>query len=58
MIVELENVTSLKSMYAVLPLVVGATAVRVAPPALYPVPLTSLFVLYAVVDAPSVALLV
>ena len=55
---ELEKVTSLKSTNATVPLVVGATTVRVAPPALYPVPDISLEVVYAVVDAPKVAELV
>ena len=44
MIEELENVKSAKSQKAVVPLVVGVTLVSVPPPALYPVPLTSLLV--------------
>lgn len=51
--------TSEKSQIAVVPLVVGVTLVSVAPAAVYALPevlLISFVALYAVVDAPSVAL--
>ena len=50
-IVAVENVKSLKSKNAVVPEDVGATAVSAAPAAVYPVPETSLEVVYAVVLA-------
>jgi len=53
--VALENVSSAKSTNAVVPEVVGSTAVSTPPPAVYPVPLVSLVVAYAVVSALSVA---
>ena len=55
---ELLKVRSAKSVKAVVLDVVGSTRVRVPPPALYPVPLTSLLVVYAVVAAVKLALLV
>jgi hypothetical protein len=54
-IVAEDHVVSEKSRRAVVPEVVGATTVSVLPPAVYPVPLTSLVVAYAVVAALSVA---
>jgi len=57
-IVELVKETSSKSMKAVVPLVFTLTFERVAPPALYPAPLTSEEVEYAVVLASRVALFV
>ena len=58
MIVALEKVRSLKSHNAVVPDVVGVTLVNAAPAAVYPVPDTSLDVVYAVVPAPKEAELV
>lgn len=56
MIDEDVHVTSEKSRYALVPDVVGfVLIVKVAPPALYPVPVTSFVVLYAVVAALNVA---
>ena len=56
--VAVENVRLLKSVKAVVPELVGATAVNAAPFAVYPVPDTSLEVVYAVVAAPRDAELV
>ena len=56
--VALENVRSAKSVKAVVPDVVGVTLVSVPPPDEYPVPLASLVVVNAVVEAPKVAELV
>tara|TARA_R100001129_G_scaffold183936_1_gene167526 strand:- start:664 stop:981 length:318 start_codon:yes stop_codon:yes gene_type:complete len=53
-----ENVRSLKSVKAVVPELVGVTLVKNAPFAVYPVPLTSLEDVYAVVAASKDALLV
>lgn len=53
-----ENVRSLKSVKAVVLDVVGFTLVKNDPFAVYPVPLTSLEEVYAVVDASKDALLV
>tara|TARA_R110002020_G_scaffold241191_7_gene454357 strand:- start:913 stop:1275 length:363 start_codon:yes stop_codon:yes gene_type:complete len=53
-----ENVKSEKSPIAVVLLVVGVTLVNVPPFAVYPVPLTSLLVVYAVVVASREAELV
>jgi hypothetical protein len=50
-IVAVEKVSSWKSVNAVVPDEVGSTFVNAPPPALYPVPLTSFEVVYAVVDA-------
>ena len=52
------NVRSEKSQNAVVPDVVGVTLVNAAPVAVYPVPDTSLDVVYAVVLAPKEAELV
>ena len=52
------NVVSLKSKNAVVPELVGVTGVSVLPFAEYPVPLTSLEVVYAVVAASKLAELV
>ncbi|NBW14163.1 MAG: hypothetical protein EBR82_39810, partial [Caulobacteraceae bacterium] len=49
------QVVSAKSVKAVVPEEVGVTLVRVLPPAVYPVPTTSLEVVYAVVAASRVA---
>ena len=57
-IVLLEKVRSLKSQNAVVLDVVGVTLVSAAPAAVYPVPDTSLDVVYAVVPAPKDAELV
>lgn len=57
-IVAEENVRSLKSVKAVVPELVGLTLVKNDPFAVYPVPLTSLDDVYAVVDALKDALLV
>ena len=56
--VLLEKVRSLKSHNAVVLDVVGVTLVSAAPAAVYPVPDTSLDVVYAVVPAPKDAELV
>tara|TARA_R110000824_G_scaffold159787_1_gene334258 strand:- start:8593 stop:8874 length:282 start_codon:yes stop_codon:yes gene_type:complete len=53
-----EKVTSEKSVSAVVPLLVGVTLVNAAPLAVYPVPLTSFEVVYAVVEAANDAELV
>ena len=52
------KVRSLKSVSAVVPDVLGSTLVSDAPLAVYPVPDTSLEVVYAVVPAPKLAELV
>ena len=52
------KVKSLKSVSAVVPDVLGSTLVSDAPLAVYPVPDTSLEVVYAVVPAPKLAELV
>ncbi len=57
MLLEL-NVRSEKSVKAVVPEVLGSTRVSAAPFAVYPVPDTSLDVVYAVVPAPKLAELV
>jgi diacylglycerol kinase len=58
-IVAADQVVSAKSKNAVVPEVVGLVEITsVLPPAVYPVPVTSFVVLYAVVAAPSVAELV
>tara|TARA_E500000318_G_scaffold108633_1_gene119877 strand:+ start:187 stop:519 length:333 start_codon:yes stop_codon:yes gene_type:complete len=49
--VAVEKVSSWKSVNAVVPDEVGSTFVNAPPPALYPVPLTSFEVVYAVVAA-------
>jgi hypothetical protein len=56
-IVAVDHVTSAKSKKAVVPDDAGfAEMVSVSPPAVYPVPVTSLVALYDAVVAPSVAL--
>jgi|TARA_R110000822_G_scaffold26020_2_gene78728 hypothetical protein len=58
-IVELAQVALLKLKYAVVPEVVGAVEiVSATPPAVYPVPDTSLLVVYTVVVASRLALFV
>ena len=54
--VLLDHVVSAKSVRAVVEDVVGVTLVNVFPAAVYPVPETSLLVVYAVVHAPKLAL--
>ena len=56
-IVAVENVSSTKSVKAVVPDEVGSTLVNAPPPAEYPVPLTSSVAVYAVVAAVNAALL-
>jgi hypothetical protein len=49
------HVTSLNETYAVEPLYAGGITTNVLPPAVYPLPTTSLFVEYAIVVSSNVA---